>query len=269
MPELPEVEAVAQSLRPLVCGRKIRRCEVVHKIAVRPQKPATLSAGVAGRRIVDVERRGKYLWLRLERGVMVMHFRLDGQLVWFDEGRMNGHVDVALHFERGTLGFVDRRHFGRVNFFEAPQEQRGIARLGVEPLERTFTCERLTRMLRESQRPVKLFLMDQGRIAGLGNIYSNEALWRARLDPRRKTHRLKEAETRRLHKGIVDVLRRALECCLEPAPNFRDPEWRFQGLEKMLGVYGREGKGCRRCGERIRRIEQGARSSYFCPGCQD
>ena len=269
MPELPEVEAVAQSLRPLVCGRRIARCEVVHRIAVRPQKPATLYVGVEGKRIVDVERRGKYLLLRLERGFMVMHFRLDGQLVWFDEGKMNGHVDVALHLAPGTLGFVDRRHFGRVNFFEAPQEERGIARLGVEPLERTFTWQRLTRLLGESRRPVKLFLLDQGRIAGLGNIYSNEALWRARLDPRRMTHRLKEAESRRLHKGIVEVLGRALECCLEPAPNFRDAAWWFQGLEKILRVYGREGKRCRRCGKRIRRIEQGARSSYFCPGCQN
>ena len=128
--------------------------------------------------------------------------------------------------------------------------------------------QRLAELLGGSRRPVKLFLVDQGRIAGLGNIYSNEALWRAGLDPRRRTNRLSAVETRRLHKGIVDVLRRALECCLNPAPNFRDPEWWFQGLEKILGVYGREGKRCRRCGERIRRIAQGARSSYFCPGCQ-
>lgn len=268
MPELPEVEAVAQSLLPLVCGRKIERCEVIHKIAMRPQKAATLYAGAEGQRIVDVERRGKYLLLRLERGVVVMHFRLDGQLVWFDAGRVSGHIDVALHLPKGTLGFVDRRHFGRVNFYETPQDSAGLRSLGDEPLGPAFTWQRLAELLGGSRRPVKLFLMDQTRIAGLGNIYSNEALWRARLDSRRRTNRLSAVETRRLHKGIVDVLRRALECCLNPAPNFRDPEWWFQGLEKILGVYGREGKRCRRCGERIRRIAQGARSSYFCPGCQ-
>ena len=268
MPELPEVEAVVRSLRPLVCGRKIERVEVIHRIAVRPQKAATVYRGAEGQRIVDVERRGKYLLLRLERGVVVMHFRLDGQLVWFDAGKVSGHIDVALYLPKGTLGFVDRRHFGRVNFYETPQEVPGIWRLGCEPLEASFMWQRLAGLLGGSQRPVKLLLMDQARIAGLGNIYSNEALWRARVDPRRSAHRLSTVETRRLHKGIVDVLRRALEWCLDPAPNFRDPGWWFQGLEKVLGVYGREGKSCRRCGGRIRRIEQGARSSYFCPRCQ-
>ena len=123
-------------------------------------------------------------------------------------------------------------------------------------------------MLRASRRPLKLFLLDQARIAGLGNIYSSEALWRAGLDPRRRAHRVTAVEARCLHKGIVGVLRRALECCLDPAPNFRDPRWWFQGLERILGVYDREGAPCRRCGKKIRRVEQGGRSTYFCPRCQ-
>jgi len=123
-------------------------------------------------------------------------------------------------------------------------------------------------MLAGSKRPLKDFLMDQTRVAGLGNIYSGESLWHARLDPRRRAKSLEPEEARRLHKAIVSVLARALECCLHPAPDFRDSQWWFQGLEKILRVYGREGEPCRRCDGTIQRIEQGGRSTYFCRRCQ-
>lgn len=268
MPELPEVEAVSRTLRPLVRGQTIRHCQVLHSIAVRPQSPAKLRRGVDGQRVEGVERRGKYLLLRLGRGCLLMHFRLDGQLVWFDTVKTQGHIDVALQLDSGTLGFVDRRHFGRVQWLAHPDESPGIRALGVDPISPGFTPARLQALLSAARRPVKLLLLDQTRIAGLGNIYSNEALWHARLDPRRRADRLTSREARHLHKAIVNVLHRALKCCLDPAPNFRDPEWWFQGLERILRVYGREAERCRRCDGRIRRIEQGGRSSYFCPGCQ-
>ncbi len=278
MPELPEVEAVARTLRPLVRGQTIVRCRVIHAIAVRPRGPARLRRSVEGQRIESVERRGKYLLLRLSRGFVVLHFRLDGQLVWFDSPKASssrprqaaaGHIDVAFELRSGTLGFVDRRHFGRVQWLASPEDLSGIRGLGMDPLSRRCTPEKLRELLAGARRPVKLLLMDQTRLAGLGNIYSNEALWHARLDPRRRAAGLAPHEARRLHKSIVYVLRRALECCLHPAPDFRDPGWWFQGLEKMLRVYGRETRPCRRrCGGRVRRIEQGGRSSYFCPTCQ-
>ena len=268
MPELPEVEAVVRTLRPLVRGQTIVRCRVLHPIAVRPQAPAMLRRGVEGQRIEAVERRGKYLLLRLSRGWLALHFRLDGQLVWLPRADSTGHIDIALQLHTGTLGFVDRRHFGRVHWLARPEDAPSICRLGVDPLSAAFTPERLQALLEKARRPLKLLLMDQARIAGLGNIYSSEALWHARLDPRRRADRLEPHEARRLHKAIVYVLRRALECCLRPTPDFRDPEWWFQGLEKMLRAYGREGERCRRCGGRIQRIKQSGRASYFCPGCQ-
>jgi formamidopyrimidine-DNA glycosylase len=268
MPELPEVEAVARSLRPLVAGKEILRCEVFHAIAVRPQRPGRVRRRTEGGRVEEVSRRGKYLLLHLRDGCIVMHFRLDGQLVWFDPGRLAGHVDVALHFPDGALGFVDRRHFGRLHWFRSAEEVPAIRALGVDPLSPDFSAPSFRALLLRSRRPVKLFLMDQARIAGLGNIYANEALWRARVDPRRRTHRLAPEDARRLHKAVVDVLSRALECCLAPAPDLRNPEWWFAGLEGILRVYDREGQPCARCRNRIRRIEQGGRSSYFCPGCQ-
>src|SRR4029077_4816444 len=275
MPELPEVEAMARALRPLVEGERIARCRVIHPIAVqrgsrqsRKQAAARLEKNLRRLRIRGVVRRGKYLVIALERGAVVLHFRFDGQLVWFDSKETSGHIDVALEMRGGMLGFADPRHLGRVQWVAAPEEVPGIRVLGVDALSKGFTVAHFAKLLAASRKPLKIFLLDQRKIAGIGNIYSSEALWRARIDPRRPAHRLSIVEVRRLHKAIVDVLQRALECCLNPAPNFRDPKWWFQGLERILRVYGREGKSCRRCSKPVRRIEQGGRSTYFCAHCQ-
>jgi formamidopyrimidine-DNA glycosylase len=230
------------------------------------------------RRIVEVERRGKYLLLMLDRGLIEMHFRFDGHLVWFasarellkraNAGEDGVHVDVALEFTKGVLGFADGRHFGRAHAWDSAETCVPLRKLGIDALSREFTARELHARLSRSKRPVKEFLLDQAKIAGIGNIYSCESLWRASVDPRRSANSLKSQEIGRLHKAIVSVLRRALECCLEPAPDFRDETWWFQGLEKMLRVYQREGLECKRCQHSIKRIEQGGRSTYCCLHCQ-
>jgi formamidopyrimidine-DNA glycosylase len=276
MPELPEVEAVVRTLRPFVRGRKITRVRVLHPIAVRPSngKGADRAASriereLTGRRIEDVTRLGKWLAMPLERGgAVTMHFRLDGQLVWFDSQKTQGHIDVAISFREGTLGFVDRRHFGRVEFFDDIAKVRSLAKLGVDPLKPEFTRERFAVLAAKSSMPLKQFLLDQSKVAGIGNIYSNEAMWLARLKPMRRANSLSPAEAARLHKSIGTVLRRALECCLHPAPNFRDPNWWFQGIEDVLAVYGREGMPCKRRDGTVQRIAQGGRSTFWCKGCQ-
>jgi formamidopyrimidine-DNA glycosylase len=275
MPELPEVEAVVRTLRPLIVGQVIRRCDVVHPIAIA--KAGTVSKHAAARafarrvesqRIRSIERRGKYILIHLERGAIAAHFRLDGKFLWSDGAQMNSHVDVALHLGRGTLGYVDPRHLGRVQWASRPEDIHGIASLGPDPLAKGFTPHVLRGRLAATARPLKIALMDPARVAGLGNIYASESLWRARLDPRRPARSLSAAECGRLHKSIVDVLGRALECCLAPAPDFRKPDWWFTGLEKILRVYSREGKPCRRCGKKIRRLVQGGRSTFACLRCQ-
>jgi len=278
MPELPEVEAVVRTLRPLVQGRHIRCVHVFHPIAVKPQPARRLAEFATNRPIERVERKGKYVLLLLDRGLITLHFRLDGQLVWFADGKellqranvqeSGVHVDVAFELSKGVLGFADRRHFGRVYAWDSPEDSPGLASLGVDTLSRDFTFATFRKLLAASVRPLKDFLLDQTRVAGLGNIYSCESLWRSRLDPRRRAKSLKPDEARRLHKAIVSVLARALECCLHPAPDFRDSQWWFQGLEKILRAYDREGEPCRRCGTAIQRIEQGGRSTYWCRGCQ-
>jgi formamidopyrimidine-DNA glycosylase len=278
MPELPEVEAVVQTLRPLVLGQRIRCVHVFHPIAVKAQSATHLVQFATGRRIRSVDRKGKYILLLFDQGLLTLHFRLDGQLLWFSDAKElfaaankpeNGiHVDVAIELRSGVLGFADRRHFGRVHGWNSPGECPGLSSLGIDALSREFNAARLRELLAASKRPLKDFLLDQTRIAGLGNIYSCESLWRARLDPRRRANTVKAKEARRLHKAIVSVLARALECCLHPAPDFRDAEWWFQGLEKILRAYGREGKPCRRCGAPIQRITQSGRSTYCCRRCQ-
>src|SRR5262249_34460505 len=143
-----------------------------------------------------------------------------------------------------------------------------LSSLGVDALSKDFTPEYLASLFSASRRPLKEFLLDQSRVAGIGNIYSCESVWHAKLDPRRRANSLSKKEATTLHKAIVSVLRCALECCLHPAPDFRDPKWWFQGLEKILRVYGVEDQPCRRCGELIRRMELGGRSTYFCKYCQ-
>ena len=278
MPELPEVEAVAQTLRPLVEGRRIRCVHVLHAIATKPQSPAHLARTAQAQPIRSVQRRGKYLFLQLPKAIVTLHFKLDGQLLWFSNARKmlevanlpeSGiHVDVAFELNNGVLGFADGRHFGRVLTWNSEASCPALASLGVDALSRNFTPSRFGDLLAVSKRPLKEFLLDQSRVAGIGNIYSCESLWRARLNPRRRANSLNAAEVRLLHKAIVSVLARALECCLHPAPDFRDPQWWFQGLEKILRVYGREDKLCRRCGHKIQRVAQGGRSTYFCAHCQ-
>jgi len=278
MPELPEVEAIARTLRPLMRSQRIRCVHVFHAIATRPQPPAQIVKLGQGRQVRKVWRKGKYLFLELDRGLIEMHFRFDGQLLWFssakelleqaNRGAEGVHVDVALEFAKGVLGFADGRHFGRVHGWKSSEACVPLRRLGVDALSPEFTASFLRAKLHASKRPVKEFLLDQTRIAGIGNIYSCEALWHAGLDPRRLAHSLNGREARKLHKAIVSVLRRALECCLDPAPEFRNPKWWFQGLEKILRTYQREGLPCKRCGRQIHRIEQGGRSTYCCLHCQ-
>jgi formamidopyrimidine-DNA glycosylase len=165
-----------------------------------------------------------------------LHFQFDGHLIWFpnvkellkraNRGTEDGvHVDLALELSKGVLGYADVRHFGRAHAGKSEQECLPLQKLGVDALSPEFTAQFLTARLATSRRSLKEFLLDQTRIAGIGNIYSCEALWHAALDPRRTANSLCAKESAKLHKAIVSVLQRALECCLEPAPVFREPDW--------------------------------------------
>jgi formamidopyrimidine-DNA glycosylase len=269
MPEAPEVEAVARALRKHVVGQTIRACRIIHPIAAKPQTSAQLAKLLRGNRIEEVSRAGKYLILQLARGILAFHFKFDGQILLFDAAPAREvHVDVLLTLDKVTLGFVDTRHLGRMNWHENVEAAPALKKLGVDIFSTEFTVAALEAIVKKSRVALKLVLTDQTKLAGLGNIYSSEALWHARLSPRRRANRLTSEETRRLHKAIVSTAHRALECCSHPPPDFRNPEWWFSDLTPILRVYGREGERCRRDGGAIKRIQQGGRSSFFCPRCQ-
>src|SRR5215475_13859184 len=165
MPELPEVESVARTLRPLVQGKKIRSVHVFHPIATKPQKSADLARFSENQTIRQVSRHGKYLILELTRGIVVLHFRLDGRLLWLSSAKElmskanktpdNIHVDVAFELNGGVLGFADRRHFGRVYYFESREACPGLQSIGVDALSKKFTTAHLAAMLAASRRPLK------------------------------------------------------------------------------------------------------------------
>jgi formamidopyrimidine-DNA glycosylase len=281
MPELPEVESIAISLRPLAVRRKIRAVEIFHPIATLPQSPTHVAKLLTNRRIASVQRKGKYLFLLLDdKAVIEMHFRFDGHLIHFANAkdlsaRANKksdpnavHVDVALELDKGIIAFADGRHLGRVHAWESLESCPPYHALGIDALSPEFTAKTFTQLLAKSRRPLKEFLLDQSRIAGVGNIYSCEALWHAKLSPFRLANSLEPNESHNLHKAIVSVLRRALERCQNPPPNFRDPNWWFQGIDDILRVYQRESEPCRRDGHPIQRTTKGNRSTYFCAHCQ-
>src|SRR5271168_4198863 len=171
MPELPEVEAVARTLRALVERQKIRCVHVLHAIATKPQNPSLLARSAEGQRIQSVQRKGKYLWLQLERGIVTLHFKLDGQLLWFSNAKKmldvaniqesGVHVDVAFELDKGVLGFADGRHFGRVLAYESEESCPALARLGADAISRDFTAAHFAKLLAGSRRPLKEFLLDQ------------------------------------------------------------------------------------------------------------
>ena len=280
MPELPEVEAIAISLRPHVTERKIRSVEVLHPIAVLPQSAAHVSRLLTGRRIESVQRKGKYLFLVLDNDVAIeMHFRFDGHLILFANAkelaiRANKktddgvHVDVALELDKGVLAFADGRHLGRVHAWKSLEDCPAYNELGIDAMSPEFTAKAFVDLVSKSRRPLKEFVLDQSRIAGIGNIYSCEALWHARISPFRLATSLKPNEARNIYKAIVSVLRRVLQLCLHPAPDFTDAGWWFQGIEGILRVYQREGEPCKRDGHPIKRTTKGNRSTYFCAHCQ-
>ncbi len=267
MPELPEVEATRTLIEPSVRGRRIRSADVLRAGVLVCQKPGEFSRIVTGRCIVAVRRRGKNLLIDLAGGITIrIHFRMTGGLLVERHASMRPAIRVVFELGGGRqLLFVDSRALGKV--YAAPSEAIDAqleAALGPEPLSPSFRRVTFVEAARTSRLPAKLYLMDQKRVAGLGNIYAAESLWRARIDPRRPMRQISKARLGELHAAIRSVLREAVRSARlaykRPGP--------FQEGEFDRAVYGREDEPCRRCGCRIRRVEQGGRSTYFCPRCQ-
>jgi formamidopyrimidine-DNA glycosylase len=264
MPELPEVEAVVRKLRQEAVGARIRAVEIARVRTTYPQQPGEMEKAI-GKTIDSVERCGKNIVIRLSGGYAIrVHLRMTGDLYVVPDARLRPATARALFtLGRGRgLVFDDPRVLGTMHFHSDEEIAKKLEAIGVDPLTRQFTPEMLIQRSVQSKLPAKLFLMDQRRIAGIGNIYAAEALFLARIHPARRMNSLRKPQLVALHAAIRAVLRRAVKTSVK---GYRQPGY-FE--EMQFAVYGRKGEPCRRCAQRIERITQAGRSTYFCPRCQ-
>lgn len=275
MPELPEVETIRRDLDPELTGRVIVDVEV-HKadIVLPPHEPESFRQRLTGRRVVSVGRRAKYLLFHLDDGsVLQVQLRMSGRFALGHEVPDPAefrHIAARLHLDDGrTLFYDDMRRLGGLRLLEDGAWELEAVRLGPEPLEPGYRASDLGLMLAATRSPVKNALMDQRRVAGVGNIYASEALFRAGVDPRRPGRSLDTDEVKRLHRTVRSVLREALEQAGTSFQNYRAVNGRSGEFQFSLQVYGRDGEPCRACGETIERIVQAGRSTFYCPSCQD
>jgi formamidopyrimidine-DNA glycosylase len=272
MPELPEVETIRRQLEPQLRGRAIATLEVLDPRWTRPFPPGEVAAAVAGRRIEGLDRRGKYLLLRLNGDeTLVMHLRMTGNLLLIEEERPDEkYLRARIRLDDGReLRFTDPRRFGEAFVLgPAALEERFRGRLGVEPLSEEFTVEELGRAAAGSRAPLKSFLLNQARLAGVGNIYADEALFRARLHPVSPAGSMREEHLVALRDGVVAALLAGLDGGGASIDDYRDSRGERGAMQDEFLVHRREGEPCPRCGETIRRIVVGGRSTYYCPGCQ-
>lgn len=274
MPELPEVETIRRALAPRVEGRRIDDASVRHAdILMNLPSEAAFAERVVGRRVEEVARRAKFLLFRLSGGdVLEVQLRMTGRFV-LREDRPDpgeyGHLAARLVLDDGrSLWYDDVRRLGGFRVLASGEWRRREAELGPEPLADDYRPEALGRELEGRRAPVKNLLLDQRRVAGVGNIYACESLHRAGLDPRRPGGALEEDEVGRLHGALRSVLSRALDRGGTTLRDYRTPDGGAGRFQRSLSVYGRDDEPCRRCRDRVRRIVQAGRSTYFCPGCQ-
>lgn len=267
MPELPEVETIVRAVRPEIVGRTIRRFQCSSPRQVLPDSERA-SALVRGARITELRRRGKFIHAVLEGAggelSILVHLRMSGRFEWIGGGGAEPrHVRAVWTMDDGRgLAFCDARRFGRIIVTRTPEEI--LSRLGVEPLEAEFTGAAAFEMLRRRRRRIKALLLDQRVIAGLGNIYTDEALFRAGLHPLRESHRLDRAAANRLRDAIREVLTQGIE------RQGASVDWVYPGgrMQEYFRVYGRTGEACRVCGTPVVYLRVGQRGTHVCPVCQ-
>ncbi len=270
MPELPEVETIARGLRSSLVGRTIQAVTVNWPRTVAQPSLDEFKAGIAGRRVQSVGRRGKYLVVALDGGCLLIHLKMSGRLrVEPAAEPVEDHTHTIFHLDDGTeLRFQDVRKFGRVHLVERPENVTDA--LGPEPLDDDLSLDRFRGMLQRRSGRLKSLLMNQEFIAGLGNIYADEALHAARLHPLRGADSLSPQEQLRLYQAIRHVLRGAVTgrgTTLDDG-GYRDAQGRAGAYQDRLAVYRRTGEPCPNCGTPIERSIIGGRSSHYCPHCQ-
>lgn len=273
MPELPEVETVKRSLEKKIVGCKFSGLKVFMPKIVKAGEADEVANAIAGQKIVRMGRRGKYLLVYLENNlVLVIHLRMTGQLVCTSpEQELARHTHVVFNLDNGSeLRFVDQRQFGRIYLLQANALDvlSGLKNMGLEPFDPEFTKEYFKKQLRNRRTKIKPLLLEQSFVAGIGNIYADEALHRALIHPERPAYSLHTREASRLYQAIKEVLEEGIANRGTSIKDYVDGEGQAGENQYQLRVYGRENQPCGKCKKTIRRIKVGGRSSYFCAKCQ-
>ncbi|MDE2573580.1 MAG: bifunctional DNA-formamidopyrimidine glycosylase/DNA-(apurinic or apyrimidinic site) lyase [bacterium] len=267
MPELPEVETIVRGLARAVSGRRIAEVRVEMAGSVVNDLPGDFAETLRGERIESVTRRAKFVVMRLGSGrALTVHLRMTGRLIVEAQPQEDAYSRLRLRFEDGGwLRFSDVRRFGRVRL---TADGAWAAGLGPEPLDPAFTPEALRGLLEGRRTPIKSLLLDQSRLAGVGNIYACEALYLAGIHPKRRAGGLSKARVERLHAALIRVLGRAIRMRGSSIDDYVDAEGLRGGFQNTLAVYGREGLSCRRCHAPIKRVTLAQRGTFYCPRCQ-
>jgi formamidopyrimidine-DNA glycosylase len=274
MPELPEVETIRRQLEPRVVGKAIADAEVLDPLWCAPRKPAEVEQALRGRQIIGIGRRGKYLIVELDsQRFLVMHLRMTGNFLWVgsEDADERPYLRFRMVLDGGArLEFVDLRRFGTGIVLEGRDalDDYLSSRLGPEPLEQSFTAEVLQQTAKGRKAPIKAFLLNQQMIAGVGNIYADEALFRARIHPLKPAGRLRGEELQRLRDSIVDVLEEGIDSFGASIDRYRDANGDEGQMQNRFQIHLREGKPCPRCGATVRKMRAAGRGTYFCPRCQ-
>jgi formamidopyrimidine-DNA glycosylase len=270
VPELPEVETIRRGLAPAVEGRVLRHLEVTDERWSRPMSPRELADATDGRRIERLGRRGKYLVFELSDDVFLsVHLRMTGTLL-LDADPETPHSRVRFDLGEHTLLFVDPRRFGTGELQVGVDAHEAFigARLGLEPFASSFDGAHLQAIARGRSAPVKAFLLDQRRIAGVGNIYADEALFRAKIHPLRPVGTLKRAQLDLLAAAVIASLQAGIDAKGATIDDFRDPYGVQGSFQDRFLVHLREGEPCGECGTTIVKLRAAGRGTYVCPKCQ-
>ena len=271
MPELPEVETTLRGIAPHILRQTVSAV-TIRQPKLRWQIPPALPETLRGLVVRECRRRAKYLLIRFDTGVLLIHLGMSGSLrIWQGNAPAAGkhdHVDIA--FANGTLlRYHDPRRFGAILWLAGAAEHHNLLKdLGVEPLSDDFTADYLFQALQKRGSPIKTALMDNKIVVGVGNIYANEALFAAGILPTRRADRVSAEECRRLVAEIRSVLQRALKAGGSSLRDFLHSDGQSGYFQQQYQVYGREGEPCRQCGTPIARQTIGQRSSFYCPQCQ-
>ncbi len=278
MPELPEVETIRRILQEVIPGQRIMEVELNRPKMLRGQPSPFFRAGLLGRQILSVERRAKFLLFRLDRNVLLVHLGMTGQIfACYDQDCLppthpllpDKHTHLICKLNQDlTLFFRDMRMFGRYQVLNPREESEILSGLGPEPLGSHFSARDLFQKTKHRRISVKAMLLDQRAVAGIGNIYADEALHRAGILPCIRADSLNGGQVQRLHRSIRKVLREAIFSGGTTLSDYLDPRHRSGSFQWKLQVYGREGQACFTCGSEIQKTVVAQRGTHWCPFCQ-